>query len=332
MGAKVIITPRKLCDVGMAALSAQADCEIVNKINACNFLSELQKADALMIKEGGITRSDMLACPNLKVIARHGVGFDTVDAKAAAELGIPVLITPGANARSVAEHTVAMILALTKNLVDSHNEAVKGNWNVRQEFRSYEFEGKMVGLLGVGNIGRIVAKMCKGLGFHIAAYDPFVPAEKLSEAGYRVCETVEDILRTSDIISIHVPYNEQTKNLIAKKELAMMKPGALLVNCARGGIVNEEDLAQALRDDTIGGAGLDVFVGERLDPKSDLAKAPHLICTPHMAAQTETAVEQICLMMVKGTMAVLHEEKWPFVADKSVYAHPRWKNKPWANI
>lgn len=109
-----------------------------------------------------------------------------------------------------------------------------------------------------------------------------------------------------------------------------MKPGAIVVNCARGGIVNENDLAEALSNDVIGGAGLDVFVGERLDPESALAKAPHLICTPHMAAQTDTAVEQICLMMVKGTMAVLRGEKWPFVADKSVYDHPRWAGKPWA--
>ena len=207
MDYKVIITPRKLCDAGMEALAAQANYEVVDKVNACNFLPELQKADALMIKEGGIGREDMLACPDLKVIARHGVGFDTVDAKAAAELGIPVVITPGANARSVAEHTVAMILALTKNLVTCHNETIKGNWNIRQEFRAYEFEGKTVGLIGVGNIGRIVAQMCMGLGFHIAAYDPFVPEEKLAEAGYRACRTVEEILRTSDIISVHVPYN-----------------------------------------------------------------------------------------------------------------------------
>lgn len=165
MDYKVIITPRKLCDAGMEALAAQANYEVVDKVNACNFLPELQKVDALMIKEGGIGREDMLACPDLKVIARHGVGFDTVDAKAAAELGIPVVITPGANARSVAEHTVAMILALTKNLVTCHNETIKGNWNIRQEFRAYEFEGKTVGLIGVGNIGRIVHRCAWDLAF-----------------------------------------------------------------------------------------------------------------------------------------------------------------------
>lgn len=326
----IIVTPRPLCDSGMELLAQNADYKIIEKIDAKNFLDELQNADALMIKEGGITREDMMACPNLKVIARHGVGFDTVDAKAAAELGIPVVITPGANARSVAEHTLAMILALSKNLVTCHNETVSGNWGIRQEFRSFEFEGKTVGLLGAGNIGRMVASMCMGIGFHVAAYDPYVSGEKLKEAGYQPCETVEEILRISDIVSVHVPYNEKTKDLISEKEFKLMKQDAILVNCARGGVVNEEALAEALRNNEIGGAGLDVFVGETLKADSPLAMAPHLICTPHMAAQTTKAVEQICNMMIRGTMAVLQGKKWPYVADKSVYNHPNWKDKPWA--
>lgn len=331
MGFRVIITPRPLCESGMKLLGRQADCKIVDKINACNFISELKEADALMIKEGGITRADIEACPNLKVIARHGVGFDTVDVKAAAEMGVPVVITPGANARSVAEHTLAMILALSKNMVTCHNETVRGNWKIRQEFRAFEFEGKIVGLLGIGSIGRVVASMCMGIGFRVAAYDPFVSAEKLREAGYIPCKTVEEILRMSDIVSIHVPYNEKTKDLISAKEFKIMKKTAILVNCARGGIVNEADLVQALKDGEISGAGLDVFVGEVLEPDHPLANAPHLICTPHMAAQTVRAVDQICDMMVCGTMSVLHGEKWPYVADKSVYDHPIWRDKPWAN-
>ncbi|MEJ8728482.1 D-3-phosphoglycerate dehydrogenase [uncultured Clostridium sp.] len=332
MSYKVIITPRQLCDEAMKTLASQAEYRIVEKVDACNFLSELQWADALMLKEGNIKREDMVGCPNLKVIARHGVGFDTVDVKSAAELGIPVVITPGANARSVAEHTVAMILALTKNMIVCHNETVRGNWDIRQEFRSFEFEGKLVGLIGVGNIGRMVAKMCIGLGFQVEAYDPFVPTSKLEEAGYKSCHTMEEVLSTADIVSVHVPYNEQTKNLISTSQLNMMKPDAILVNCARGGIVNEDDLAQALWDGVIGGAGLDVFVGEKLATDSPLAKAPHLICTPHMAAQTSRAVEQICTMMITGMMTILHGQKWPFVADRSVYDHPYWKDRPWASL
>lgn len=175
--------------------------------------------------------------------------------------------------------------------------------------------------------------MCIGLGFQVEAYDPFVPTSKLEEAGYKSCHTMEeDAQDTADIVSVHVPYNEQTKNLISTSQLNMMKPDAILVNCARGGIVNEDDLAQALWDGVIGGAGLDVFVGEKLATDSPLAKAPHLICTPHMAAQTSRAVEQICTMMITGMMTILHGQKWPFVADRSVYDHPYWKDRPWASL
>ncbi|MGI5963331.1 MAG: hydroxyacid dehydrogenase [Lawsonibacter sp.] len=273
---KVMITPRPLCNMGMELLSKKADSLVVDPAN-CNFTAELQKVDALMLKEGGIGRPEMLACPRLKVIARHGIGFDTVDVDAATELGIPVVITPGANSRSVAEHTVAMILALTKNLVESHNETVKGNWNVRQEFRAFEFQGKVIGLIGVGSIGKMVANMCSGLGFQVAAYDPFIPAEQLVREGYQACSCLDEILQCSDIISVHVPYNQQTKNLIGKRELEKMKRTGILINCARGGIVNEEDLVQALRDGIISGAGVDVFVGEQLRRDNPLASAPHLI-------------------------------------------------------
>lgn len=326
---KVVITQR-LRQSGMDRLEGKVAYSIVNSTEAGEFLNELKTADGLMIKTAGISRKEIEACPGLRVIARHGVGFDTVDVRAAAEHGIPVVITPGANARSVAEHTLAIILALTKNLVTSHNETVRGNWDVRQRFKSFEFEGKLVGFIGVGNVGREVAKMCLAIGFRVAAYDPFVPEEKMLEAGYVPYKTVDGIIKEADIISIHVPYNEETRNLISMRELKMMKKEAVLVNCARGGIVSEPDLAQALKNGIIAGAGLDVYLGEELSVDSPLIGAPNLICTPHMAAQTTKAVDEICRMMVEGTLAVLEGKKWPYVADRKVYEHPIWKDKPWA--
>ena len=172
--------------------------------------------------------------------------------------------------------------------------------------------------------------MCKALGFQTMAYDPFLPPEKIREAGCTACSSLSDMLKEADVISIHVPYMESTKNLISWKELNEMKKTAILINCARGGIVNEEDLAKALKENVIGGAGLDVFVGERLKADSPLRTAPNLICTPHMAAQTTRAMDQICKMMIEVCFAVLDGKKWPYVADKSVYDHPRWEGKPWA--
>lgn len=325
---KVVLSQR-LCDSGMKRLEGRADYVIADRTHAKDYLEELQKADGLLIRLSEITGAEIAACPNLRVIGRHGVGYDTVDVKAATEAGIPVVITPGANARSVAEHTVALMLALIKDLMNSHHEMMNGNWEVRQTFKSYEFEGSLVGFVGLGNIGREAAKMCAALGFRTAAYDPFLSEEKIRQQG---CEPYTDLgrmLEEADVISVHVPYTEQTRGLISRPEMKRMKKTAILINCARGGIVSEEDLACALKEGEIGGAGLDVFEGEYLKADSPLRDAPNLICTPHMAAQTRKAVDEICRMMVEGCLAVLDGKKWPYVADRKVYEHPRWQGKPW---
>jgi D-3-phosphoglycerate dehydrogenase len=324
-----IILSQRLRDCGMARLEGRAEYMIADSTDAGEYVEELQKADGLLIRLSRIGREEILACPNLKVIGRHGVGYDTVDVKAATEAGIPVVITPGANARSVAEHTVALMLALIKDLMNSHQEMMAGNWEIRQSFRSYEFEGTLVGFVGFGNIGREAARMCAALGFRVAAYDPFLKAEQIQELGYIPYENLDEMLAEADVLSIHVPYSEETKDMIGRRELSLMKNRAILINCARGGIVNERDLAEALREGVIGGAGLDVFEGEIPAADSPLRTAPNLICTPHMAAQTEKAVDAICRMMIEGCLAVMDGKKWPYVADKKVYEHPRWQGKPW---
>ncbi len=326
-----IVLTQKLIDPGMERLEGRVDYKIVNSRDASEYVEDLKQADGLLIRLSTITGKEIEACPNLKVIGRHGVGYDTVDVKAATKAGIPVVITPGANARSVAEHTLTLMLALIKDLENAHPEMMAGNWDVRMKFKSYEFEGALVGFIGLGNIGRLAAKLCRGIGFRTAAYDPFLSKEKIEEAGCIAYEDVHELIKDVDVVSVHVPYTEETKDLIAWPELVSMKDSAILVNCARGGIVNEADLARALKEGQIAGAGLDVFVGEQLAPDSPLRDAPNLICTPHMAAQTMKATEEICHMMIEGCIAVMDGYKWPFVADRSVYDHPRWAGKPWAD-
>ena len=325
-----IVLSQKLRESGMKRLEGRAEVFIADSENAADYVEELKQSEGLLIRISHIGRKEIEACPDLKVIGRHGVGYETVDVEAATEAGIPVVITPGANSRSVAEHTVSLMLALIKDLMNSHREMLEGNWEIRQSLKSYEWEGKLVGFIGFGHIGKLAAKMCQGLDFATAAYDPFIPREKIEEAGCRYFSSVEELIKEADVVSIHVPYLETTKNLIALPQLRQMKKTAILINCARGGIVNEEDLAKALKEGIIGGAGLDVFVGEKLREDSPLRDAPNLICTPHMAAQTEKAIDQICEMMVEGCMAVMDGKKWPYVADRHVYDHPRWEGKPWA--
>lgn len=260
------------------------------------------------------------------------MGYDSVDVKTATAHGIPVVITPGANNRSVAEHAVAMMFALSKNLVEAQQEMCKGNWEIRGAKKAFELEGKTIGILGLGAIGRETAKICEGCGMKVAAYDPFLSKEQVEGYGAVYYENYEDLLKVSDVVSIHVPLTDETKNMISKKQLTEMKKTALIINCSRGGIINETDLVEALKAGEIAGAGTDVFCSE--PPKTDdpLLNCPNLIVSPHSAAQTREAVIKMAQMCVKGCLAVAEGKKWPFVADKSVYDHEKWKDAEWSEV
>ena len=182
-------------------------------------------------------------------------------------------------------------------------------------------------LIGLGAIGRETAKICRGCGMKIAGYDPFLSREQIEALGAQAYENYEDLLRAADIVTIHVPLTEQTRDMIAARQLAMMKPTALVINCSRGGIVNEKDLVAALKAGVIAGAGTDVYCNEPPKPDDPLLNCPNLIASPHSAAQTREAVVKMAQMCVKGCIAVCSGEKWPYVADKSVYEHSIWKDR-----
>lgn len=328
---KFVMT-QAVCPEGLQLLDGVADIYVADNQDPNNYLDEMQDADALIVRIAKCDGHAIENSPNLKVIGRTGVGYDSVDVKTATAHGIPVVITPGANNRSVAEHAVAMMFALSKNLVEAQQEMCKGNWEIRGAKKAFELEGKTVGILGLGAIGRETAKICEGCGMKVAAYDPFLSKEKVEEYGAVYYENYEDLLKTSDVVSIHVPLTDETRNMISKKQLAEMKKTALIINCSRGGIINEADLVEALKTGEIAGAGTDVFCNE--PPKTDdpLLNCPNLIVSPHSAAQTREAVIKMAQMCVKGCLAVADGKKWPFVADKSVYDHEKWKGAEWAEV
>ncbi len=328
---KFVMT-QSVCPEGLAMLEGIADIYVADNQDPNNYLEEMQDCDALIVRIAKCDGHAIEHSPNLKVIGRTGVGYDTVDVKKATELGIPVVITPGANNRSVAEHAVAMMFALSKNLVEAQLEMCQGNWEIRGAKKAFELEEKTVGVIGLGAIGRETAKICQGCGMKIAGYDPFLSKEKIEALGAEYYENYEELLQVSDIVTIHVPLTEGTRNMIGAKQFAMMKKTALVVNCSRGGIVNEEDLVEALKNGVIAGAGTDVFCNE--PPKTDdpLLNCPNLIVSPHSAAQTREAVIKMAKMCVQGCLAVVNGKKWPYVADKSVYEHPIWEGKEWAEV
>lgn len=251
--------------------------------------------------------------------------MDNVDIKAANELGIPVVIAPGANTRSVAEHALALILACAKDILNCDRQTRSGNFNVRNAFKAFEIFDKTIGLIGYGNIGRELAKLSAAIGMKVIVYDPFASQESIEREGYRYEKELAGILLHADIISLHVPLTNETKGLIGKNELNMMKPNTVLINCARGGIVDEDALAEALKTNKIHSAGLDVLLVEPMKTDDPLVKFNNVIITPHMAGQTQEAASGVAIMAAAGVLAVLNGEKWPHVANKEAYEHPRWK-------
>ncbi len=328
---KFVMT-QAVCQEGLNILRPQADIYVADHQDPNTYLDEMQEADALIVRIAKCDGNTIKNSPNLKVIGRTGVGYDTVDVETATKLGIPVVITPGANNRSVAEHTVAMIFALSKNLMEAQEQMCKGNWEIRGAKKAFELEGKTVGILGLGAIGRETAKICKGCGMNIAAYDPFMTKEQVEAQGVVYYEDYMTLLQECDIVTIHIPLTEKTKDMITAKELSIMKPTALLINCSRGGIVNEADLVDALKNGVIAGAGTDVFCNEPPQIDDSLLHCPNLIVSPHSAAQTKEAVIKMATMCINGCLSVIRSEKWPYVADISVYDHPKWKEAKWAEV
>lgn len=322
---RTVLLSHPLYKPGMDALEGKAELIIPNDGDSDRILEELKKADGFILRIGKIDRKAMLACERLRVITRPGVGVDNVDVATATELGIPVVICPAANSRSVAEHTVALMFALAKNLVESDAETRKGNFGIRNKYAAVELVGKTLSVVGFGNIGRVVAAMSAALGMKIVAYDPFVGRETVEALGYGYAATLEEALAAGDFVSLHMPSLPETRGLMNDARFAAMRKSAFLINCARGDIVDEGALYRALADKRIAGAAVDVLSAEPMRADNPLMALPNFVVTPHMAAQTQESTAAVVRMAVEGTLAVLDGKEWPNVCNPQVYEHPKWK-------
>lgn len=322
---KIVISHR-LHEDGMAVLKkAGVKVVITNSGDPKVMLPELKDADGVIIRIGSIDRKTMEQCPKLKVIGRPGVGVDNVDVEAATELGIPVVIAPGANTRSVAEHAMAMMFACAKDMIRSDAEMRKGNFGIRSSYKAYELNGKILGLLGYGHIGSVLAGMASGIGMKVLVYDPFISQKTIEDKGYGYRSNMKDILTEADVISIHTPLTPQTCNMIGEAELKMMKKDSILINCARGGIVDEVALNKALDENWIHSAGTDVVVHEPIDPADPIFAHDNIVVTPHMAGQTREAASGVAILAAAGTIAIINGQKWDKVCNPKAYEHR--KNK-----
>ncbi len=268
-------------------------------------VAEIGNHDALLIRSATkVTRAVLEAgAPRLKVIGRAGVGVDNVDLAAAKELGVVVVNAPTASTDAVAELTLAHMLALARNLQPADASTRAGKWE-KKAFMGVELGGRTLVLLGVGRIGARVAELAKAFRMRVVAFDPFVDAERARVMGVEKAETVLEAVRLADFVSIHAPLTPDTKDLVNEEILAAMKPTAFLVNCARGGIIDEVALAEALRKESIGGCALDVYAEEPAKENALFAE-PRARFTPHIGASTEEAQDKAGVMVAEDAMNVL---------------------------
>ena len=253
--------------------------------------------DGLAIRSATKVKADVLAvAPNLKVVGRAGIGVDNIDIPAATAHGVVVMNTPFGNSVTTAEHAIAMMFALAREIPQANASTHAGKWE-KSKFMGVELTGKTLGIIGCGNIGAIVADRALGLKMKVVAYDPFLSEERAKDLGVEKLE-LDGLLARADIITLHVPLTEQTKNILDAKNLAKTKPGVLVVNCARGGLIDEAALKDALDSGHVAGAGLDVFLVEPAKENA-LFNHPKVVCTPHLGASTSEAQENVALQVAE---------------------------------
>jgi D-3-phosphoglycerate dehydrogenase len=280
---------------------------------------EIDPYDALIIRSATHVSADVLAAAsNLKVIARAGIGLDNVDVDEATRRGVMVVNAPQSNIISAAEQTLALLLAQARNIPQAHADLVDGRWE-RSRWEGVELAGKTIGLVGLGRVGSLVAARAAGFGMRVIAFDPYVSAERAKEMGVEIMPTLEAVLVQSDFVSIHLPRTPETEGLLGEKELRMVKPGARLVNTARGGIVDETALAKAIEDGHLGGAALDVFAAE---PTTDspLFGLPSVVVTPHLGASTKEAQDKAGITVAEMVRLALKGEFVPYAVNVSAGA------------
>jgi D-3-phosphoglycerate dehydrogenase len=289
-----IVVADRLGKAGLEMLRALPGFEVVETVGKGPEVLDgaLGEAVALVVRsETKVTAAMMAKAPKLKLIARAGMGTDTIDVEEASRRKIPVLTAPGANSNSVAEYTFAILLALARKVSPAAVSLAGGKWD-RKSFEGSELRGKTMGLLGLGRIGSRVASIAKGFGMIVVGYDPGISAETAENLGLDLIP-LDALIQRADVLSLHVKLNASTRHMIDERRLNLVKPGVLIVNTARGALIDDVALAKALADGRVGGAALDVYDPEPLAADSVLRTAPNVVLTPHLAASTVEAQTRV---------------------------------------
>lgn len=314
-----VLIPSDISEVGKQYLRDRGyEIKMGRGLDEDTIIADAQGCDAMLVRNEPITRRILENIPSVKVISKHGVGLDKIDLEAAAEQNIWVTNGPLSNAIAVAEHTMMLLLACAKKLVRFDLAIRSGDYNIRNTMKGMDVEGKTIGIIGCGKIGSMVAKKCvHGFDMKAVGYDPFVPSEaRLPEIEY--VDTMEDVFRRADFVSLHVSATKDNAGFVNKDLISLMKPTAYLLNAARGTIVNEADLYEALHSGRIAGAGLDVYAQEPPSADNPLFTLPNITVTPHNASLTHETTDRMGLHAAQGIDEVLSggTPTWPCVTPK----------------
>lgn len=314
MSKTILVTGPDL-DPSAARLVAEHGYEVVHTppyadSDVISDYMERTRAVGIVSRMGRIDASVMDRAPQLRVISKHGVGVDNIDLAAAARRGIPVLVATGANAVSVAEHAIALMLATVKRLLPLDAGLRQGRWE-KPGFAGRELAGETLGLMGMGAIAQATGRMARGLGLNLVGYDPYAPDEVFAAHGVHRCASFEELLGQSNVLSLHCPLNDQTRRILNAEAIARMPKGAYVVNTARGGLIDEAALLEALHSGQLAGAGLDTFAAEPPAADHPFFAEPQIVMTPHIGGVTRQASARVGVEAVRGIFQLLEGKPLP---------------------
>jgi D-3-phosphoglycerate dehydrogenase len=296
---KVLVSDA-LAEQGVTVLEQSPGIEVLNKpgMSPDELLEVIRDVDGLVVRSATKVTADVLeAAEKLRIVGRAGIGVDNIDVAAATRRGVVVVNTPEGNNITTAEHAIALMVSLARHIPQATASMKAGKWE-KKKFQGMELYGRVLGVLGAGNIGRFVVSRAKGLGMKVIVHDPYLTPEAASRLEVERV-SLEEMMSRADIVTVHVPKTKETTGILGKKQFAMAKPGLLVINAARGGIVCEEALLEALESGQVGGAGLDVFVEEPPPEGHPLVAHPNVICTPHLGASTEQAQINVAIAVAE---------------------------------
>ncbi|MGI6285342.1 hydroxyacid dehydrogenase [Neomoorella humiferrea] len=316
---KKVLIVQPIHESGMKVFDDRFEVKVAPDPSVETVKREIKGVEGVVVRTAPFTREIIAAADSLKVIARHGVGVDNIDVLAATERGILVVNTPDANAVSVAEHTITAIGALAKRLLSMDLATRRGEWEVRNEYKAVDLDGKVLGLVGLGRIGTMVAKKAAAaFNMRVIAYDPYVRPETAAENNITLYSDLDRIFQEADIVSLHTPLTPETRGLVNEERLALMKASAFLINFSRGGVVDEDALYKALKNGLIAGAALDVFEEEPPPHNHPLFELDNVLLSPHSAALTKECVVRMATGAAQGVVDVLTGKRPQYVVNPEV--------------